>query len=93
MQPKLVEQYRCEINFANVRISLTGPTRAELEAFARNMLTGKGTIKTEDVQGTTVLYHAAHKQGNEPIGWISQARVPTELSVEHQQKLADAIAA
>jgi hypothetical protein len=93
MQPKLVEQYRCEINFQNIRISLTGPIRADLEAFARNMLTGKGTVKTEDVQGTIVLYHAAHKQGNEPIGWISQARVPTELSVEHQQKVVDAIAA
>jgi len=62
MHPTLVEQYRCEINFQTTRISLTGPSKPELEAFARNMLSGKGTIKTEDVQGTTVLYHAAHKQ-------------------------------
>ena len=94
MHPKLVDQYRCQLNIQNTRISLTGPSRADIEIMARNLITGKGgTIRTEEVQGTTLFFLSSYKQGNEPVGWISSERVPASLSIEHWQKNVEAVAA
>jgi len=79
----LVEQYRAEVNFNNLQIVPTGPTKAVIENHLRATLETKGvTLRFQDTGQTTLIFASTHKQGTEPIGWIALARVPTHMSIE-----------
>jgi len=83
----LVEQYRAEVNLNTLQLTLTSPNKHGIEGYLRATFEGNGTtLKFQESGQTTLIFASTHKQGTQPIEWISLARVPTHLSVESMIK-------
>lgn len=85
-------EYRAKLTLTNhVICSITGSDRAAVQETVQNLFTtqhgltpvqrGKPLRFEETENNSTLIFHDSHMEGRQPLGWISEYDIPTEMSV------------
>ncbi len=90
--PNLNTEYRAKITLNNnVVCTITGSDQRAVQDAVQNLFVtqnhlsptqrGKPMRFEQTENNSTIIFHDAHMDGNQPLGWIAEYDVPKEMSV------------